>query len=184
MLKTRVQLSPALKTQEPNDHERAAARRSSRIRTILLRLRPEQVSVLARWSAPPAKIPEPIFACFGRLSAVTGVTAGYREIGGGAALLESCERVAEKRPRKGKKVAGQAGNAPHDFLRDLAQTKLTVIRGQAERLLVEAFAAYAVARAAVDAEEATFAAHKRRLRNPALAEIERLLGLSPSKPAA
>lgn len=165
LTKVRVQVSPQLKTQEPGDRERAAARRSSRILKIMKRIEPRHVSVLARWSAPPSRIPEPIWSCFGRLSAVTGVTPGYREIGGGAALVENCARVTAK----AKRVKGAT-----DFLRELARTKIAVIRGQAERLQEEAFAAYAKARVEVDADEVAQAARKRNHRTPALAQLAAL----------
>ncbi len=126
---------------EPGEGERAAARRSSRIRAILLALPPEQVSALARWSVAPSRIPAPIGQAFGRLSAVTGLTPGYREIGGGEALHEACELA----------VARVKGDKVLSIRRHLAKVKLEVIHRQAEALLAEAWAGYAKAREAHDA---------------------------------
>ncbi len=145
---------------EPGEAERAAARRNSRVRSILLMLTPTQVSVLARWSAAPSRIPGAIFGAFGRLSAVTGLTAGYREIGGGEALQEACDLVAAK--VKHDKV--------QSIRRHLAKVKVEVIHRQAAVLLEEAWAAYAKARETYDLQ------HQPRVRRDRLGEALALLG--------
>lgn len=175
LLGKRVQTSAFVTPPEPSPVQLTAAARSRRILGALHRLSPTHVSALARWTAPPVRYPEPVFSLFGRLSAVAALTEAFDEIGGSAAYVDACRRASGKRDK-------EDGTA--NFLRHAARVKLDVVREQAEALLREAFAAYASARAAVDAETAAAARNKRTTRTPHLVSVTERVAARTTEPLA
>lgn len=135
--KVRTRVTPP----EPGSHQLAAAARSSRIRRVLVTMNERLVHALARWAAPPLRIPAPVRALFGRLAGVATLTSAVDELGGIDVFVASCGRASERRDKDG------AAN----FLRHAARVKLAVVREQAESLARDAFEAYATARALQDA---------------------------------
>ncbi len=162
LLGCRVRASVYVTPPEPNPRQVAAAERSRRVRAALIRLSPEHVSALARWAAPPMRYPDVVFGLFGRLSALSALTESFEEIGGSGAFIEACRRATSKRDKEDGTV---------NFLRHAARVKLEIIRAEAETILRDAFASYALARAAIDAEAAGVARRKRRLQSPKLVAV-------------
>ncbi|MGZ6067057.1 MAG: hypothetical protein ACXWVM_31960 [Polyangiales bacterium] len=161
LLGRRVSSTTRTEVQEPSTEQLRAADRSSRVRRALTRIEPRHVSALARWSAPPTRIPEEARTLFGRLAGVMTLTPSFDEMGGTDGFLLACRRAQSKREK----------SSPANFLRHRARVTLALVAEEAEALIKEAFAAYRAAVVTVDEENEALARMRNANRAPALTRM-------------